>query len=92
MVRRTLSQQLRLSFRPSIHREEEVSQDMSPITNLHLLVADLRHVELCVLGCNSVRRQSYVRAYPKHLADFLVIILHSSITNSSRCCYHRETR
>jgi hypothetical protein len=46
------------------------------MTTLHLLVADLRHAELCVLGCKFVVRQSPVRAYPKHLAGFLVIILH----------------
>ena len=56
---------------------------MSPITSLRLLVADLRHAELCVLGCNFVVRQSHVRAYPQHLVGFLVVILHSSITNSS---------
>jgi hypothetical protein len=64
---------------------------MSPITSLRLLVADLRHAELCLLGCKLVVRQSHVRAYPKHLVVFLVVILHSSITNSSHCCYHRRT-
>jgi hypothetical protein len=73
-VRRPVSQRLRLWFRLSIHREEEVSEDMSPITGLHLLVADRRHAELCVLGCKFVVRQPHVRAYPKHLAGFLVII------------------
>ena len=57
---------------------------MSSITSLHLLVADLRPAELCVLRCKFVVRQSHVRAYPKHLAGFLVVNLHSSITNSSR--------
>ena len=38
------------------------------MTNLHLLVTDLRHAELCVLGCKFVVRQYQVRAYPKHLA------------------------
>lgn len=37
------------------------------MTSLPLLVADLRHAELCVLGCKFVGRQSEVRAYPKHL-------------------------
>jgi hypothetical protein len=60
------------------------------MTSLHLLVADLRHAELCVLGCKFVVRQPPVRAYPKHLAGFLVIILHSSITNSSHCCYRQD--
>ena len=44
------------------------------MTNLHLLVTDLRHAELCVLGCKFVVRQSQVLAYPKHLAGFLVVI------------------
>jgi len=38
------------------------------MTNLHLLVTDLRHAELCVLGCKFVVRQYQVRVYPKHLA------------------------
>ena len=38
------------------------------MTSLHLLVADLRHAELRLLGCQLVMRQSQVRAYPKHLA------------------------
>ena len=38
------------------------------MTNLPLLVTDLRHAELCVLGCKFVVRQYQVRAYPKHLA------------------------
>ena len=50
------------------------------MTSLHLLVADLRHAELCVLGCKLVVRPSQVRAYLKHLAAFLVILLHSSLT------------
>jgi hypothetical protein len=37
------------------------------MTNLHLLVADLRHAELCVLGCKFVVRPTQVRAYLKHL-------------------------
>ena len=36
------------------------------MTSLHLLVADLRHAELRLLGCQLVMRQSHVRAYPKH--------------------------
>ena len=59
------------------------------MTNLQLLVADLRHAELSVLGCKFVVRPSQVRAYPKHLG-LLVILRHSSITNSSRCCYHQD--
>jgi hypothetical protein len=43
---------------------------MSPITSLRLLVADLRHAELYLLGCKFVVRQSHVRAYPKHLVAF----------------------
>lgn len=39
------------------------------MTSLHLLVADLRHAELRLLGCQLVMRQSQVRAYPRHLAD-----------------------
>ena len=42
------------------------------MSSLHLLVANLRQAELCVLGRKFVRRQSLVRAYPKHLAGFLV--------------------
>jgi len=42
MVRRPLSKQLRRGSTRSIHREGRVSQDMSPITSLRLLVADLR--------------------------------------------------
>lgn len=34
----------------------------------------MRHVELCLLGCKFVVRQSHVRAYPKHLMGFLLII------------------
>ena len=49
------------------------------MTNLHLLVANLHHAELCVLGRKFVVRPSQVCAYPKHPADFLLIILHSSI-------------
>jgi len=51
------------------------------MTSLHSLVADLRHAELCVLGHKFVGRQSLVRAYPKHLAGFLVTsyILRSQI-------------
>lgn len=60
------------------------------MTSLHLLVADLRHAELCLLGCQPVMRQSQVRAYPKHLAGFLVILLHCSITNSAHCCSHPD--
>ena len=60
------------------------------MTSLHLLVADLRHAELCVLGCKFVGRQSQVRAYPKYLASFLVILRHSSITNSSHCGSHED--
>ena len=60
------------------------------MTSLHLLVADLRHAELCVLGCKFVVRPPQIRAYPKLLASFLVILLHSPITNSSHCCYHRD--
>ena len=41
------------------------------MTSLHLLIADLRYAELCVLGRKSVGRQSLVSAYPKHLAGFL---------------------
>ena len=60
------------------------------MTNLHLLVTDLRHAELCVLGCKFVVRQYQVRAYLKHLPGFLVMLLHSSITNSSHCSYHQD--
>lgn len=47
---------------------------MSPIISLCLLAAVMRHVELCLLGCKFVVRQSHVRAYPKHLMGFLLII------------------
>ena len=60
------------------------------MTSLPLVVADLRHAEFCVLGCKFGVRPSQVRAYPKHLAGFLVILLHSSITNSAHCCYHQD--
>jgi|KBSSwiStaDraftv2_1062776.scaffolds.fasta_scaffold337202_2 hypothetical protein len=60
------------------------------MTSLHLLVADLCYAELCVLGCKFVVRPSQVRAYRKRLAGFLVVLLHSSITNSSHCCYHQD--
>ena len=60
------------------------------MTNLHLLVTDLRHAELCVLGCKFFVRQYQVRAYPKHQWSFLVMLLHSSITNSSHCCYRQD--
>ncbi|HEX5886094.1 MAG TPA: hypothetical protein VFY67_16245 [Pyrinomonadaceae bacterium] len=43
------------------------------MTSLNLLVADLRHAELCALGCKFIVRQYHVRTYPKHLAGFLVI-------------------
>ena len=65
MVRRVHSKRLRLCFRPSIHREEESRQDIPPMTSLHLLVADVRHAELCVLGGKFVVRPSQVRAYPE---------------------------
>ena len=38
------------------------------MTSLHLLVANLRHAKLCVLGRKFVGRPSQVRAYLKHLA------------------------
>lgn len=76
MARRTLSQRQRLWFRPSIHREKKVVghtiHDQSAFT-----VADLRNAELCVFG----RKFVPCRAYPKHLAGFLVTLLHSWITN-----------
>lgn len=62
------------------------------MTNLHLLVTELRHAELCVLGCKFVVRQYQVRAYPKPPAGLLVMLLHSSITNSSHCCYRQDDR
>ena len=42
------------------------------MTNLHLLVADLRHAELCVLGCKLFCDCPLIPAYPKHLAGLLV--------------------
>ena len=60
------------------------------MTSLHLLVADLRHAELCVLGRKFVGRHYHVRAYPKHLVAFLVILLHSRSRIPPHCCYHRE--
>ena len=62
------------------------------MTSLHLLVADLCYAELCVLGCKFVGRQSLVLAYPRHLTGFLVILLHSWVSNSSRCCSTKMTR
>jgi len=60
------------------------------MTSLHLLVADLRHAQLCVLGCKFVVRPSQIRALPEASSGaFLVILLQSSITNSSDCCYHQ---
>ena len=47
------------------------------MTSLPLLVADLRHAELCMLGGKFVVRPSQVRVYPKHLPGFLVIIIFS---------------
>jgi hypothetical protein len=38
---------------------------MSSITSLRLLVADLRHGKLCLLGYKFVVRQSHVRRLPK---------------------------
>ena len=38
------------------------------MTSLHLLVADLRHAELCVSAAKFVVRHYQVRAYLKHLA------------------------
>ena len=46
------------------------------MTSLHLLVTDLRHAELCVIGCKFVKRPTQVRAYPKPLAGLVVILLH----------------
>jgi hypothetical protein len=46
-------------------RKKSRKKDMPPITGLYLLVAHLRHAELCVLGCKFVVRQSPVRAYPQ---------------------------
>ena len=60
------------------------------MTSLHLLVAYLRHAELCALGRKCVVRQDQVRAYPKHLAGFLVILLHSWVTNCSHRCSHQD--
>ena len=60
------------------------------MTSLHLLVADLRHAELCVLGRKFVVRQYHVRAYPKHLVGLSRHSPTFSITNSSHSCYHRE--
>jgi len=44
------------------------------MTSLYLLVADLRHGELCVLGCKFVVPPPLVGAYLKHPAGFLVIL------------------
>ena len=51
------------------------------MTSLHLLGADRRHAELCVLGYKFVVRPSQVCAYLKHLAGFLAFsyILRSRI-------------
>jgi hypothetical protein len=89
MVRRPLSKRLRLCSRPSIHREEKVVRDIRLMTSLHLLVADLRHAELCVLGRKFVGRHYHVRAYPKHLVGLSRHSSTFSITNSFHCCYHR---
>ena len=43
---------------------------MPPMTSLHLLVADLRHAQLCVLDRKFVVSQSQARAYLKHLVGF----------------------
>jgi hypothetical protein len=59
------------------------------MTCLHLLVADLHQAELCMLGGKFVVRPSLIRTYLKHLAGLLVILLHSSLTNSSHCCDHQ---
>jgi len=71
MGRRTRNKRLWLWFRPSIHHEEEVSLRYMPtMTSLHLLVADLRHAELCVLGWKSVVRHSIFVLYPNQRAGF----------------------
>lgn len=65
---------------------------MSPITSLRLLVADLGPRGTLCARCQFAVRQSHVRAYPKYLAGFLVIILHSSTTNSSTVAITERTR
>jgi len=40
------------------------------MTSLHLLVADLRRTELCVLRWKSVVRHSIFVLYPNHRAGF----------------------
>jgi hypothetical protein len=60
------------------------------MTNLHLLVTDLRHAELCVLGCKFVVRQYQVRAYPKHLAGLSRHAPTFFNPNSSHCCYRQD--
>jgi hypothetical protein len=46
------------------------------MTSLHLLVANLRHAKLCVLGRKFVGRPSQVRAYLKHLEGRSPLLLH----------------
>jgi hypothetical protein len=60
------------------------------MTSLYLIVAHMRHGELCVLGCKFVVRRSQACAYLKPLAGFLVIPLRSSITNFPHFCYHQD--
>lgn len=44
------------------------------MTSLHLLVADLRHAELCLLGRKFIVRPSQVRAYTEHLTASFAIL------------------
>lgn len=60
------------------------------MTSLHLLVADLRHAELCVLGCKFVVRPSQVMLTWSIYRAFSSFLLHSSLPNSAHCCYHPD--
>jgi len=70
MVRRPLSQRLRLSFRPSIHREEEVVRTYHPSPVCIYLSLACGHADLCVLNCKFVVGQANLRAYSNQLDGF----------------------
>ena len=60
------------------------------MTSLPLLVTDLRHAELCVLGGKFVVRPSQGSCLPEASTGLPRHHYILSITNSSHCCYHKD--
>ena len=59
------------------------------MTSLHLLVADLRHAELCVLR-GKVCGATVPGSCLPEAAGALLAPSRSSNTNPSHCCYHQD--